>query len=187
MPAADRPQLNNLFLIGPRGSGKTTVAQILAQKLGWRWIDADALLEERHGRSIRRVFEEEGEAGFRQKESAILEEVCRSRDQVVATGGGVVLSATNRQCLRAAGQVVWLMADVPVLWQRVQSDATTRERRPPLAGGGLTEIQELLDLRRPLYQECADITVDTTDRSSDAVANEILSFIICGSPRTNDK
>jgi shikimate kinase len=120
--------------------------------------------------------------------------VCRSRDQVIATGGGVVLSAANRQCLRAAGQVAWLIADAPVLWERVQSDATTRERRPPLAGGGLAEIQELLELRRPLYQECADITVDTTERSPGAVADEILSFVIghvpfadCQGQMTTDK
>jgi len=172
--------IKTLFLIGPRGTGKTTVAQILAERLGWSWIDADAVLEERCGRSIRLIFEEEGEAGFRQKEAALLEELCRGRDQVVATGGGAVLRAANRECLRTAGQVVWLTADAQVLWQRIQSYATTRERRPPLAGGGLSEIQQLLETRRPLYQECADITIDTTDRSADAVANEIIERLLGG-------
>jgi shikimate kinase len=181
MAAADKANqkstIQNLFLIGPRGTGKTTVAQLLAERLGWSWIDADAVLEERCGRSIRLIFEEEGEAGFRQKEAALLEEFCRCRDQVIATGGGVVLGAANRESLRASGQVVWLTADAQVLWQRVQSDATTRERRPPLAGGGLAEIQKLLEARRPLYQECADITIDTTDRSAAAVADEIMNML----------
>ena len=175
--------IKNLFLIGPRGTGKTTVAQILAERLGWSWIDADAALEERCGRSIRLIFEEEGEIGFRQKEAALLEELCRRRDQVIATGGGVVLRAANRECLRAACHVVWLTADAQVLWQRIQADATTRERRPALAGGGLAEIQELLEVRRPLYQACADITVDTTDCSPDAVADQILELVFGGRVR----
>ncbi len=172
--ARGNPAINNLFLIGYRGTGKSTVARILAEKLGWSWVDADARLEECWGRSIRQIFEEEGEAGFRQKEAAILEELCRSREHVIATGGGVVLGAANRQRLRTAGRVVWLTADADVLWHRLQADATTRERRPALAGGGLAEIQKLLEVRRPLYQECADLVVDTTNRSTDAVANEIL-------------
>jgi shikimate kinase len=145
--------------------------------LGWAWIDADTVLEERWGRSIRLIFEDEGERGFRAKETAILEELCRSRNQVVATGGGVVLAAANRERLRAAGLVVWLHADAPVLWQRIQSDATTQERRPPLAGGGLAEIQKLFEARKPLYEECADFTVDATERSPDAVADEIVKML----------
>src|SRR5437667_12110745 len=86
-----KSKIKNLFLIGYRGTGKTTVARILAEKIGWGWIDADAALEERYGRSIRRIFEEDGEAGFREKEMAILEELCRAHNHVIATGGGVVL------------------------------------------------------------------------------------------------
>src|SRR6266851_4297715 len=115
--------IDNLFLIGYRGTGKTTVARILAHRIGWTWIDADAALEERFGCSIRIIFEEEGEAGFRQKEAALLEELCCSREQVIATGGGVVLRAANRERLRAAGRVVWLTAAARVLWQRLQADA----------------------------------------------------------------
>jgi shikimate kinase len=169
--------MHNLFLIGLRGTGKTTAACNLAQRIGWSWIDADAALEERYGRSIRVIFEEEGEAGFREKETAVLEELCRSHDQVIATGGGVVLAAANRERLRAAGKVVWLTADAATLWQRLQADTTTRERRPPLVGGGLAEIQHLLEVRRPLYQACADFTVDTTDAAPDAVAGQILEWL----------
>jgi shikimate kinase len=167
----------NLFLIGYRGTGKTTVARILAERMGWSWIDADGALEERYGRSIRRIFEEEGEAGFREKETAVLDELCRSHNQVIATGGGVILRAANQERLRAAGRVVWLTADAQTLWQRLQADAKTHERRPPLSGGGLVEIEQLLQVRGPLYQGCADFTVDTTNHSPDAVARRIIELL----------
>jgi shikimate kinase len=174
-PASSIP---NLFLIGSRGTGKTTVAQILARRLGWSWIDADGVLEERHGRSIRLIFEQEGEAGFREKEAAVLEELCRGRQQVIATGGGVVLRAANRERLRASGRVVWLTANARILWERLQTDATTRERRPPLAGGGLTEIEHLLEVRTPLYQACADFSVDTTGQTPETVAQQVLQLLM---------
>jgi shikimate kinase len=170
-------EIKNLFLIGYRGTGKTTVARILAEKIGCIWIDADLILEERYARSIRRIFEEDGEAGFREKETAVLEELCRSREQVIATGGGVVLREANRQFLRTAGRVVWLTADAHTLWQRLQADAKTHERRPPLVGGGLAEIEQLLLVRTPLYQGCADFTVDTTTDSPDAIACRILGLL----------
>src|SRR5437588_11657323 len=107
MPAAvslpREPPPDNILLIGYRATGKTTVARLLAGRLGWRWADADLALEARHGRSIRRLFAEEGEAAFRALEAAVLEELCRSRRHVLATGGGVVLAEANRQRLRAAG------------------------------------------------------------------------------------
>jgi shikimate kinase len=169
--------LQNVFLIGYRGSGKTTVAKNLAERLNWSWLDADAVLEERYGRSIRLIFAEEGEAGFREKEAAILDELCRSAHQVIATGGGVVLRAANRERLRASGRVVWLEADAQTLWQRLQADATTRERRPPLKGGGLAEIEHLLEVRTPLYRSCADFSVDTTELAPDRIASQIVEFL----------
>src|SRR5438046_967396 len=97
----------NIFLIGYRGAGKTTVARLLADRLGWDWLDADALLEAQHGRSVRTIFQEEGEGGFRTKEALVLEQLCRGQRQVIATGGGVVLRPENRDRLRASGWVVW--------------------------------------------------------------------------------
>src|SRR5262245_5811404 len=126
-----------VFLIGYRGSGKTTVARLLAQRLSWQWLDADAVLEARHERSIRQIFAEEGEAGFRDKEVAWLEEFCRYSKHVVATGGGVILRERNRQLLREAGYVVWLTADSATLWQRIGADTSTQDRRPNLTVGGM--------------------------------------------------
>src|SRR6516162_5971118 len=104
-----REPVSLLFLIGPRGSGKTTVARLLAQRIGWAWCDADELLEERAGKTIRQIFADEGEAAFRERESALLQEIALRQDHVIATGGGIVLSPANRELLRR-GAVVWLTA-----------------------------------------------------------------------------
>jgi shikimate kinase len=164
-----------LFLIGYRGSGKTTVARLLAERLHWQWRDADDALEKRFGRSICTIFAEEGESGFRDKEAHVLAELCTLTDHVIATGGGVVLRPENRQRLRASGRVVWLTGDPRVLWQRMQADATSRERRPVLTQGGLAEIEELVRIRAPMYTACADITVDTTTRSPQEVTDVIYA------------
>jgi shikimate kinase len=164
-----------LFLIGYRGSGKTTVAELLAKRLGWQWLDADPLLEARAGRSIREIFADEGEAGFRDKESLLLDELCALRQHVIATGGGVILRPGNRGKLKAAGFVVWLTTEPRILWERINRDATTGQRRPNLTVGGLAEIEELLRQREPFYRECANLVVDTTGRTPEQIVDQILS------------
>jgi shikimate kinase len=165
----------HFFLVGYRGTGKTTVARLLAEKLHRQWVDVDEALETRYGRTIRQIFAEESEAGFREKEAAVLDNLCRRDRQVIATGGGVILRADNREKLRASGIVIWLTADAQTIWSRLQQDPTTAERRPELSHGGLAEIEELLRLREPLYAECAHLTVDTTSRSPEEVVQVILS------------
>jgi shikimate kinase len=169
-----------LFLIGPRGSGKSTVARLLARELGWDWLDADEELEKRYGRSIRAIFAAEGEAGFRDKEAAVLADLCRLPRHVLATGGGVVLRPSNRERMRASGRVVWLTADIETLWQRVQADGATAERRPVLTVGGREEIEEVLCFREPLYRQCAHFVVETTARSPAEAAAEILRWMASG-------
>src|SRR5207253_1713417 len=131
----------------------TTVARLLAEKLGWQWLDADAVLEERAGKTIRQIFADDGETTFRDLESAVLADLAQKDNHVIATGGGVVLRESNRAFLEQ-GTVIWLKAPAEILWQRMQSDSTTRERRPDLGQGGLGEVRELLSDRAPLYAAC---------------------------------
>jgi shikimate kinase len=165
-----------LFLIGARGTGKTTTARLIADRIAWNWCDADTLLEERAGKTIRQIFAEEGETGFRDRESALLREVASRQDCVVATGGGVVLRAENRALLRQ-GIVVWLSAPAEVLWQRMQCDATTYERRPNLSDGGLAEIEEVLLMRAPLYESCSDWRTETDGMSPEEIADRIAAWV----------
>ena len=166
-----------IFLVGYRCTGKTTVARLVAGRLGWPWLDADAVLEERAGCSVRAVFAAEGEAGFRRREADVLEDLCRRGRHVIATGGGVVLGADNRARLRAAGRVVWLTADAETIWRRVQADATTAERRPALTVGGLAEVRQLLEAREALYRETAHHTVETAGRTPEEVAELVLAAV----------
>jgi len=162
-----------VFLIGFRGAGKSSIAKELAGQLGWTWIDLDTVLEAKYGRSIRAIFEQEGEQGFRDKERELLEQVAVRDAHVFATGGGIVLDPVNRDRMREAGWVVWITADTATLWQRLQSDPATGERRPPLTVGGRAEIEALLRIREPLYQQCADIVVDTVNRLPAEIASTI--------------
>lgn len=166
----------NLYLIGYRGTGKSTVARLIAEKLGRPCFDADAVIEEQAGRSIRQIFAQEGEAGFRDRESAVLQSLASQRNAVVATGGGVILREPNRRLLRT-GRVIWLTAPPACLWQRLQTDQTTAERRPNLSRGGLSEIEELLRVRQPLYQECAACVVETENRTPAAVADLVVAWL----------
>ncbi|MCI0684800.1 MAG: shikimate kinase [Gemmataceae bacterium] len=165
-----------IFLIGYRGTGKSATARALAARLAWSWCDADELLEERFGKTIRQIFDDEGEAGFRDKEAAVLDELAGRRCWVIATGGGVVLRPENRAKLRT-GVTVWLTAAPATIWERLQADATTAERRPNLAQGGLAEIEELLRLRQPLYEACADWMIDTTEQLPEHVAERIAAWL----------
>ena len=174
-----------LFLIGYRGTGKTTVARLLAGRLGRHWVDADDEIERRHGRTVRELFSQEGEAGFREKEEAVLADLCRLEDHVVATGGGAVLRESNRRRLRESGRVVWLTADPATIWERMQADPCTPERRPALRAGGLAEIEEVLRVREPFYRACADLVVATAGRLPEEVAEMILAQVAPGQEARN--
>jgi shikimate kinase len=186
----------SIFLIGPRASGKTTVARLIAGQLQWTAIDADEMIEQRSGQSIQEIFASEGEQGFRDRESCLLAELCglpghrapagelsnRSSEtspppagHVVSTGGGVVLRESNRDLLRRSGWVVWLTADVDTLWQRLQGDPATAGRRPVLTVGGREEVAQLLRVREPLYRACAHLMVQTAGRGPEEIAAEILA------------
>lgn len=163
-----------ITLIGYRGSGKTSVARPLATQLGWDWIDADPVIEERAGCTIKELFATQGEPAFRALEEAVLAELLARDRLVVASGGGAILNAQTRARMQAAGPVVWLMADVDTLWERIIADTTTAARRPNLtAQGGRDEIAALLARREPLYREAATLTIDTTGLEPDKIVEHI--------------
>jgi shikimate kinase len=174
-PPAPRPR-DLILLIGYRGTGKSTLAPLVAARLGWRAVDADLELERRAGASIRALIEREGEAGFRDREAALLEELCALSQHVVATGGGVVLREANRERLRQAGRVIWLTATADEICARLESDPTTPARRPALGVGGRTEVEEALRAREPLYRACAE-GVAATDGPPERVVDVILAWL----------
>lgn len=165
----------NVVLIGYRGTGKTTVAQLLGISLSWDWIDADVEIEMRAGRSIAAIFAEQGEPAFRDLESAVIADLVERERTVIAAGGGVVARAENRRALRRATHVVWLTADVDSIVERIAADATTAARRPSLTSlGAASEARRLLAEREPWYRECATLTIDTTARPATEIAAEIV-------------
>jgi len=166
-----------LFLVGPRGSGKSTVGRLLARRLGWGFVDADARLEERAGMTIREVFEREGEVGFRERESSALSELAELDAHVIATGGGVVLRPENRERMARRGAIVYLTADVETLWRRTSGDASTAERRPALAGGGREEVERVVAAREAIYRSCAQLVAVTEGKTPEEVAGEIAGWL----------
>ena len=168
----------NLLLIGYRGSGKSAVARLVAERLGWDWVDADVELERRAGKSIAAIFADDGEPVFRDLESQLLAELVGSDRCVLALGGGVILRPENRALIRQAGPVVWLTADADILHARIAADPNTGAQRPNLtAQGGVEEIRRLLAMREPFYRECAGVVVETSGRSVAEVAEAVVKSL----------
>jgi shikimate kinase len=165
----------SVFLIGYRGSGKSTVARELAERLGFDWIDADDEIERRAGKSISEIFRDDGEPAFRALESDVVADLCELRHHVVALGGGAVMSEVNRTAIRLAGLVIWLKASVAALAERMAADTSTQSRRPNLTqAGGLSEIEVMLATREPIYRSCAAYEIDTEGKSPEAIVDEIV-------------
>lgn len=169
-------------LIGYRGTGKSTVADALAGRLGCDRHDADEELEAAVGMPIGAYIAARGEPAFRDEETRILARLL-DRGGVVATGGGVVIRPANRDLLRArGGTVVWLTAPVEVIRSRLAADPATALRRPALSGSDpLAEVEAVLRGREPLYRECADIVLDTALLSPAEVADRVAALV--SSPR----
>jgi len=161
---------SSIFLIGPMGSGKSAVGKRLAARLRRSFHDTDGEIERRTGVDIAYIFEKEGEAGFRRRESEVIAELTQLEDIVLATGGGAVLDANNRQHLAERGYVVYLEASVEQQFGRTRGSKV----RPLLAGEDRrAKLAELMSVREPLYREIADYCVETDGRRVDAVASEI--------------
>jgi shikimate kinase len=153
---------DNIFLVGMMGAGKTSVGKALARDLGKTFYDSDHLIEARTGVKIPVIFELEGEAGFRAREAAVIDELTAQHNIVLATGGGAILSEPNRQALRARGTVVYLRASVHDLWQRTRHDRNRPLLQTP---DPLARLTELHAQRDPLYRGVAHIVVDTGSQS----------------------
>ena len=164
-----------ILIVGYRGTGKTTVGRLLADQLGWAFADCDDYIEAAAGRSVADIFAAEGEPGFRDREAAVLRQLCAGERCVIATGGGAVLRPSNRELLRGAGFVAWLTASPETILARLQSDPTTAVRRPNLTPtGGIDEVRTLIAAREPLYRDVADFTADADTPSPEAVAATIF-------------
>ena len=167
-------QTRNYILIGPMGAGKSTIGRLLAKELGLPFKDSDKEIEDRTGASIPLIFDVEGEAGFRDREQAVIAELCQEQGLVISTGGGAVLRAENRQAMRQGAVVIYLHASV-----EHQLARTARDRNRPLLqtdnpGQVLTQ---LLALRDPLYREVATLIIETDTRPPRVVVQEIMRFL----------
>ena len=178
---AERKRLRHsasIYLTGYRGTGKTSVGAVLAERLALPLIDLDEAIERAAGRTIRQIFATGGEEAFREAEAACLAEVACGPRAVVALGGGAILRPANRQRIRSSGLCVWLDADAETLARRLVADATTAERRPALTQlGQRDEIERLLEVRRPLYREAAEHRVETAGKTIEQVAEDILRLL----------
>lgn len=164
----------NIFLIGPMGAGKSTIGRQLAQMLNMDFLDSDAVIEERAGADIDWIFDLEGESGFRKREERIINELTQSQGLVLSTGGGSVVSKDNRNVLSARGIVVYLETSVDKQFERTQRD----KKRPLLQTEDPYQVLvDLAKVRNPLYEEIADITIQTNDQTAKVVANQIIDMM----------
>lgn len=164
----------NLFLIGPMGAGKSSIGRRLAAHFEMPWVDLDEAIEERTGTDIATIFDIEGEAGFRRRESEMLAELTLQSGIVLATGGGSILATANRELLRERGFVLWLRAAVEQQLRRLRRD----HKRPLLDTPDRRQrLQQLARERDPLYGELADLDVDSSGESCRAATDRIAGLL----------
>lgn len=166
--------VSRVFLVGPMGTGKTTIGQQLSRALKFQFLDADHELEQRTGASISLIFDIEGEAGFREREAKLIDELTEVNELVLATGGGAVLREDNRRCLSERGFVIYLKSELETLIQRTRLDTT----RPLLQTDDPAQtLRDILTTREPLYNQVADLVLDTSTMSVKQIVKRIISEI----------
>ena len=165
----------NIALIGFMGTGKTGVGKALAKKLDKKFIELDSLIEQKAGKPIPEIIQQDGEIAFRELEIEVTKGISREKGLVIACGGGIVLNKINIDRLKRESIIVYLTASPTVILQRVSGK---REERPLLASGNkMVKIRELLRFREPFYKQAADITVDTSKLDIDSVTEQIIDRI----------
>jgi shikimate kinase len=168
-------QLQNVFLIGLMGSGKTTIGQLLAKRLQRPFVDSDHELELRTGVSVATIFEIEGEPAFRQREAAIIDELSARSSIVLGTGGGAILDPRTREALRERGNVIYLHSSAETSYERVRRN---RDRPLLMVTDPLARLRQLYEHRHPLYAQTAHFIVESYRDRPTAVVNEILSLVV---------
>ena len=168
-------QKEKIILTGYRATGKSSIGKILADMLGFGFIDTDETIEKRQGETITEMVGRGGWDLFRRKEENLLLELARSRNKVIASGGGSVMHERAWSKLRQDALVVWLTADIKTICRRLAADGDTEDQRPPLTEmGTMDEIAMVLSQRQPLYEKSSDITIDTEGKNPEEVAEIIL-------------
>lgn len=166
--------VGNIFFVGLMGAGKTTIGRLLAKHLNKTFYDTDHEIEKRTGVNIPLIFELEGEAGFRKREVAIVEELCQMQNIVLATGGGAILMQENRENLKKNGTVIYLRANVHELWRRTRND----KNRPLLQTTNSREkLEKLFAERDPYYCDVATIVVDTGGQPVSTIVHHIEQLL----------
>ena len=168
----------SIALIGYRGSGKTTVGRALAAVLRLPLVDTDEMIVQAAGMPISRVFSQEGEDRFREREKLAIAFATASRPAIISVGGGAILDPKNVAALKTSATIVWLTASVDILVERIERDPETNDSRPALTNQPpREEVQHVMRERLPLYEQAADHTVDTKDRTPDEIAGLIVSLL----------
>lgn len=169
----------NIYLIGYRCTGKTSVGRSLAAGLKWGFIDADLTLVDRYGVTITAMVDTEGWDVFRRREKEVLQEICAVPGHVVATGGGAILDKENVECMKDSGVLVWLKARSETIKGRIIADQNTEDQRPSLTGQDLMEeIDDVLAERHPLYENTMNFSIDTDNLSIEDISGRILNRLI---------
>ena len=169
--------MNNIYLIGFMGSGKSAVAAYLMRQYGIPRVEMDREIESEYGMTIPEIFEREGEGAFRQKETLLLQKIAEREEVVVSCGGGVPTRAENVELMRRSGKIILLKADPETILERVKRS----ENRPVLQGRKTIEgISELMERRRECYENAADFTVNTDGRTIAEVAEEVRGLLMSG-------
>ena len=168
----------NLYLIGYRCTGKTSVGRMLAEAMAWTFIDMDHELVKEAGIPIEEIVDSRGWKYFRELEGTLLQRLSQATKQVISTGGGVVTVPENIVTMHDSGKVVWLHASPGTIAARMEADKSTADQRPPLHGNdSVVEIEEVLAERLPLYDEAMHLQVETDDLSVEEVSESIIRWL----------